>query len=80
MATTLSERLPVQGWLQRKLSISILPSSSKHLRPVLHVKKKKKITFKILIISAESVLSHFSIQSAVIKYSVNTKLGHILCK
>lgn len=79
MATTLSERLPVQGWLQRKLSISILPSSSKHLRPVLHV-KKKKITFKILIISAESVLSHFSIQSAVIKYSVNTKLGHILCK
>lgn len=79
MATTLSERLPVQGWLQRKLSISILPSSSKHLRPVLHV-KKKKITFKILIISAESVLSHFSIQSAVIKYSVNTKLGRILCK
>lgn len=37
-------------------------------------------TIKTLIISAGSILSHFCIQSAVIKYSVNTKLGHILCK
>lgn len=52
---------------------------------MLHVKQKKKPTprkntIKALIISAGSILSHFCIQSAVIKYSVNTKLGHILCK
>lgn len=52
---------------------------------MLHVKQKKnqpheKNTIKALIISAGSILSHFCIQSAVIKYSVNTKLGHILCK
>lgn len=40
----------------------------------------KKNTIKTLIISAESISSHFCIQSAVIKHSANAKLGHILCK
>lgn len=74
----LSRHVSVQSWLQKKLSIFFFAASSEYLKPMLRV--RKKITIKILIISAESVLSHFCIQSAVIKYSVNTKLGHILCK
>lgn len=75
----LSRHVSAQSWLQEKLLLFFFAASSKYLKPMLRV-RKKKITIKILIISAESVLSHFCIQSAVIKYSVNTKLGHILCK
>lgn len=82
----LSMHLSRQSWFHKDQCVCVLiPSFFGTCSKYFNVawwggKKQQKPTIKTLIISSESILSHFSIQSAVIKYSVNTKLGHILCK